>query len=455
MKRRRPKKFLRKKTLIVAAIVAITMFNIYKATSHQTVPEMTAAIPFLPQSGSTINNSRQHVSLITSNPLSIRINVTHYKLVDNTRYHYEFHFEYNSDTINDDPRLMILLNGHGRTCADYWEFAVGRRILATLRAFRFLILAICSPAKTFDPDGPVQNNAAVKWIYISLQRWMNDVYYKQFQRYPRLYIHGVSRGSKVAALLCRVLPIREQVFTIYPGHPQGLLVRSDYSTDLQKRLQFDQAYANWFYFNFCYNSTDNTNISQICPFQSERHHYQPVPPTYFIYLQNDQLFDASAYTSLIAQMRQDALALGGKLLNDTEGVKFDLVSPSNITPTYMQQTFDTWHSKPYASAFFYEHYVNQSIYNPYNHTRQTCQCLPIDFRYYQLYLNITQTWSKQQQDEYNDYTNDIEEYLPSFCEDICGDLAAYHAMSSRHLDKALQWINRMDSLRHSLSVADI
>ena len=250
-RRGKARRFSRRKTLIVTAIVVITMFNIYKAISHQIPPDMIAVPPVvrpLASPTTTTTSTVPTTSTQKQSSLPIKANVTYYKLVNDTRYHYEFHFEYSSSAINNDPRLMILLNGHGRTCTDYWEFAVGRRILTTLHTFRFLILSICSTARTFDPDGPVQNNTDVKWIYTSLQKWIKDVYYKQFQRYPRLYIHGVSRGSKIAALLCRVLPIREQIFTIYPGHPQGLLVRSDYSTDLQKQLQLDQVFANWFYF---------------------------------------------------------------------------------------------------------------------------------------------------------------------------------------------------------------
>lgn len=431
-----------RKPLIIIAIIIIVILNIYKTISNQIPSEILAGIdPII--SNTTIN---KQASISPS-----KINVTYYKLVNDTRYHYEFHFQYTNSARNNNPRLMILLNGHGRTCTDYWEFAVGRRILMILHQYRFFVLAICSTARTFDPDGPVQNNTDVRWIYTSIQKWMNEVFYVQFQRYPRLYIHGVSRGSKLAALLCRILPIREQILTIYPGHPQGLLVHSEYSSDLQKQLQFDPIFTNWFYFDFCYKFPPN-NISELCPFQTNHHHYQPVPPTYFIYLQNDQLFPASVYISLIEQIREDSLALGGNLLNNTDGVKFHIVSPANITRSYMQDNFDSWQFKPHASALFYEHYINQSSYNAANYTRQTCSCLSTDFKYYELYPNITQTWSQQKQDEYRDYINAIEQNIPSFCEDICGDLAAYHAMSSRHLDKALQWIDHMDAFRYSLAI---
>ena len=381
------------------------------------------------------------------------IDITYYELINDTRYHYEFRFAHNSNTTNNDTRLMILLNGSVRTCVDYWDFAVGRRILTTLRSFHFSILVICSKKRTYDIEAPVQKNADVKWIYNSLQKWINDVYYKHFQHYPRLYIHGISRGSRIAALLCRVLPIQQQILTIYPGDQHGMLTRSHYPVDLQQRLQLDPTFANWFYFDFCYKKS-KSNINELCPFHNDRYNYQPVPPTYFIHLQNDRLYQLSQYTSLINQIHQDAFALGGKLLNDTEAVKLYVMPPSNATPTYMQQKYDTWYSKSHASVIFYEHYVNRSFYNSFNNTRQTCQCLPTDFRYYQLYPNITQTWSKQRQDEYQDYANDIEQHIHSFCEDVCGDLHTDHAMSSRHLDKALEWLNRIDSLRHSLFIQD-
>ena len=393
----------------------------------------------------------------TTPPVSqLQTNITYYKLANNTLYHYQFRFEYNITNTNDDLRLMILLNGDVRTCVDYWDFAVGRRILATLHSFRFFVLAICSEQRTSDGEGPVQKNDAIKWIYISLQKWMNDVFYKHFQRYPRLYLHGISKGSKVATLLSRILPIQQQILTISLGNFHALFTHSDYPIEFQRRLQLDPTFANWFYFDFCYKPmiNNNNNITKFCPFQSDRHHYQPVPPTYFIHLQNDRFLSELYYTDMINGFRQDSFVLGGKLLNHTEGVKFYAVSPANATPTYMQETYDTWRSKPHASAIFYEHYVNRSQYKATNSTRQTCQCLETDFCYYEQYPNITQTWSKLKQDQYKDYANDIKKYIHFFCEDVCGDLHTDHGMSSRHLDKTLQWINRIDSLRHSLLIED-
>ena len=446
------KKPLSKRQLILRLVILIVVINFSRSFLYETSTDSHHII--------TINNAPP------KNPANRNMfgvptgiskpEVTYYKTSRDPRYHYEFRFEHNNHpNANDDPRLVILLNGSVRTCVDYWNFAVGRRILAALRAYHFSILVICSKRKTYDPNGPVQNNADVQWIYTYLQTWMNDVYYKQFHHYPRLYMHGISRGSRIAALLCRILPIQQQIFTVSIAHRQGLLTHSDYPIDLQKRLQLDPVFANWFYFDFCYRPTlTKDNLSELCPFQSDRHHYQPVPPTYFIHLQNDRLYNLSDYTSLMHFIREDAFALGGKLLNDVEGVKFYMVPPSDITRTYMQETFDTWHSKPYASVIFYDHFVKRNLYEAYNKTRRTCQCLTTDFRYYQLFPELIRTWTKQKQDEYKDYLNDIKKHIHSFCEDVCGDLYTDHAMSSRHLDEALEWMNRMDALRRSLLLED-
>ena len=448
MKSRISKRPLSKRKIILRAVIVIVILNVCRGFYHDTSIELHPVIPIL-----TAPTTRSPITFTI--PTTVKPNVIYYKLTKDSRYHYEFRYEYNNRSTNDDPRLIILLNGSVRTCVDYWNFAVGRRILNALRAGQFSILVICSKRKTYDPDGPVQNNTDVKLIYTYLQTWMNEIYYKQHQRYPRLYIHGVSRGSRTAALLSRILPIQQQIFTVSLAHPQGMLTHSEYPIDLQKRLQLDPIFANWFYFDFCYKPRmKDTKLSELCPFESQRHHYQPVPPTYFIHLQRDRLYNLSDFNILINNVRNDAFALGGKLLNDTEGVKFHIVSPTNITPSYMQEQFDTWYSKPHASAFFYEHYVNRSLYNATKSNRKTCQCLPTDFRYYELYPKITQTWSEQKQNEYKDYTNDIKKHLHSFCEDVCGDLYTDHAMSSRHIVEALEWVNRIDLLRRSLFLGD-
>ena len=468
-----------KAIIILTIVLLVTLFNIYNgnlpAMSKKAIeivndvreqqfgtPDISDYFSSSPiPTNSSVAPTSPSVSKNTSNsafvlpPSPYQTNITLYETTNDTNYHYEFRFEYHSNETKDDPRLIILLNGSVRTCIDYWDFPVGRRILALLHSFRFSVLVICNKKKTYDLQGPIQKNADVKWIYTNLQKWINDVYYKQFQQYPRLYFHGISRGSKLAGLLCRVLPIQHQILTASLAHDDGLFVHSDYPIDLQKRLQLDPVFANWFYFDFCYKPTlNNQTISELCPFQSERFHYQPVPPTYFIQLENDRHFNLTEYTVLKDRLVNDSFALGGKLLNDTDGVKLYIMRPSNATPTFMQETFDIWHAKPHISAIFYEHYVNRSLYTATNNTRQTCPCLLTDFRYYELHPNITQTWSKQKQDDYKDYAADIEKYIHFFCEDVCADLHTDHGMSSRHLDKALEWVHKIDSLRHSLLIED-
>ena len=427
--------------------VSIVIFNILLVSYYGTTRR-----PFM----LFMNSANQHKSMDGKN---LRLNngpghVTYYEYIKDTNYHYEFRFQKNNNT-NNDTRLMILLNGSVRTCVDYWDFAVGRRILHQLHSFRFSVLVLCSKRRTFDQTSSVKSNADVKWIYIYLQKWINDVYFQQFRYYPRLYIHGISRGSRIAGLICRILPIQQQILTVFPGEMHGMLTKSDYPIDLQRRLQLDPVFANWFYFDFCYKPTlTNQTLSEFCPFQKNKHYYQPVPPSYFIHLQNDRIYELSQYTFILDRIRKNAFVLGGKLLNDTEGVKLYVMPPSNATPTYMQETYDPWRSKPNTSAIFYEHYVNRAQYNATNITRITCPCLPTDFRYYEMYPNITETWSKQRQDEYRDYALHIEQNIHFFCEDVCADLYTDHGMSSRHLDKALEWVNRIDKLRQSLFAED-
>ena len=456
----------RKIVWIFYIIVVITIFFVYIAI-HRNLPSqltepdrLNSQTTSSTRSNTTISTStnQRNKSIVTSTTTlssPINMNVTYYELINDIRYHYEFRFEYNKQHVNNDTRLMILFNGSVRTCVDYWNFAVGRRILHLLHSFHFSILVICSKKRTYDLQRSVKGNADAKWIYTYLQKWMNDVYYKLFQNYPRLYIHGISRGSRMAGLLCRILPIQHQILTIFPGDEHGMLTPSDYPIDLQRRLQLDPVFANWFYFDFCYKPTlTNSTLSEFCPFQSDKYYYQPVPPTYFIHVQNDRLFNTSHYTLLMDNMRKDALLLGGKRLSLTKALQLYVITPLNVTSTYMQENFDTWQFKPHASDFFYQHYVNRSQYDAEDVSRRTCQCLPTDFRYYEFYPNITQKWSQQQQKEYRDYADDIAKHTYSFCEDICGDLGAYHAMTSRHLDQALQWINRMDKLRHYLLIDD-
>ncbi|CAM4751710.1 unnamed protein product, partial [Rotaria magnacalcarata] len=205
---------------------------------------------------------------------------SYYRFTNDTRYHYEFKYEFSSKIKNNDHRLLILLNGRGRICADYWKFSVGRRIISALRASGFSILTICSKSRMFDIYTAIQYNIELKMIYESLQIWINTVYYRTFQSYPRLYIHGISIGSVFATLLSRVLPIQAQILCVNIGDETALTTRSIYPNDMQTRLVLDPTYANWFYFDFCYNAkTKPVHNRSLCPFQSDANHFYTVPPT--------------------------------------------------------------------------------------------------------------------------------------------------------------------------------
>ena len=181
-----------------------------------------------------------------------RLNVSYYLLQNNTDYHYEFRYEFAQNQKNDEHRLMIFIGGRGRTCIDYWRFPVGRRIVAAMRDAGFSLLAICSAKRNYDVNEFVLGNQDVKWIYKSLQRWINRVYYTQFQRYPLIYLHGVSRGTVFAPLIARVLPVQGLLLTVNPGHRRGLTTPSAFSGHMQRRLSLDPTFANWFYFDYCY-----------------------------------------------------------------------------------------------------------------------------------------------------------------------------------------------------------
>jgi len=412
------------------------MFNIFNAIFHR-----------LPEETSHAVNSTTRTHFLSIKP-QMKGNVIYYRLVDDVRYHYEFHYQLNINNTNDNQRLMIFLNSNGYTCIDYWEFLGDRHILSTFRNFHYSILAICSTKEKFNiNNGSIQNNSDVKWIYLSLQKWMNEVYYKQFRQYPRLYIYGINHGSNLPALLSRVLPIQAQILTIYSGDSQSMLTHSDHHIDIQTRLQLDSIFANWFYFDFCYYTKIGRimKTDDICPFQYKRNNLQPVAPTYFIHLLKDPI---------INNIRKDAFQLGGILLNNIQSLKLHIVVPLNTTLLYRRKTMDVWDSKPYASQLFFQHLIALELYRPYNETRQTCWCLSIDFRYYELYPNITKTWSKQKQDEYNDYARDIKIFQKIFCDILCNDLLMYYTTSSKDLDEILNWMNTIDDLRSSLYIKD-
>jgi hypothetical protein len=378
-----------------------------------------------------------------------------YRLTSDKRYHYQFRFEFNPSTKNDDHRLMIILNGATRSCSDMWDFSVGIRILKALHDHGYSILVICSRRKTFDVDIPIEENNDVKYIYLSLQRWINEEYYTRFQHYPLLYIHATSRGSKFAGILCRVLPIQAQTLYIFIGHREATLTPSAYDTDLQTRLSLDPTFANWFYFDFCYNKTAETSEDRkLCPFQNDQNYYYPVPPSFFTFLKNDPYQFEGFYTNFIREISKKSLQLGGPLLTRSETLQLDTLLPSEPTPSFMQENFHIWRHKPHASRLFFEHITNPEKYGTTDPLRKTCWCLDVDLKYFETFPNITMTWTRRKQYEYSDYVKDIRKNLDGFSEVVCGDLLATHAIVSRNINKSLEWMKEMDQLRRSLYLDD-
>lgn len=201
--------------------------------------------------------------------------VTFYKLSSNASYHYEYRYELNEHGLSsNDSRLILLLIGTNRKCVDWWDFLEGGIILSQMRSFGFSMLAICTPRDTYEISMPIQTNLDVYWIFTTLQVWMKDIYFTRFQHYPRLYLFGISRGSQMSSLLCRVLPVQAQILYIAPGCQSSLLIRSDHDKAMQHRLTIDHALANWFYFDYC--SKANFSANKSCPFNhADRNYFTP------------------------------------------------------------------------------------------------------------------------------------------------------------------------------------
>lgn len=375
----------------------------------------------------------------------------YYGLLANGNYEYEFRFKLNPSIKNGDHRLMLILYGAKRICDDMWDFSVGIRILTAMHDFGYSILAICPQKRTYDSSIPIAENKDVKFVYLSLQSWMNTIYYSWFKRYPLLYIHATSRGSKFAGVLCRVLPIQAQLLYIFPGHRRALIMPSDYDSDMQTRLISNSTFANWFYFDFCLDKANKKLENQtLCPFQSDHNYFYPVPPTFFTCLKADPYQKEIAYDYFIKKILANSVNLGGILLNQTGAVLLDTLPPLQPTISYMQENFHIWYSKSQASRLFFEHYNNPEKYNVIDSNRKVCWCSKIDFKYYERMPNITIKWSRKKQDEYSNYVRDIRKYQNAFCEEVCGDLMTTHAMVSRNINKTLHWITKIDQLRSSI-----
>ena len=444
------KTFLRRKVLAALLLIITILHNFPSISSFNLLSEYIL----------------QHINKLTYdmvvNPLhdpwieeQKRVNVTYYFFGNNSNYHYEFRYEFNINQITDDHRLMIFTCGRGRTCTDYWTFPVGRRIVYAMRNAGFSLLAICSKRRLYETEDFVFDNREVKWMYKTLQRWINTVFYQRFQRYPVLYIHGVSRGAAFAPLLARVLPIRALILTVYPGHKAAMTTPSSYSRDMQNRLLLDTTFANWFYFDYCYNlAPAMAKDWSLCPFENNSTHFYPIPPTYFVALNSDPSVPLKRYTELIKRMRSTSWQLGGKLLSRTASIMLDILSPANLTSTYMQENFDLWFNKPYASRIFFEYYTSLDVHVKNDTKHGTCRCSKINFTYWEGFPHIIKTWSFRKQAEHKDYVQNIKQFHSMFCEEFCGDAQVYHAVVSRNIRNILDWVTKMDDLRHSLLIQD-
>ena len=73
--------------------------------------------------------------------------------------------------------------------------------------------------------------------------------------------------------------------------------------------------------------------------------FNPVPPTYFIHVQNDRLLNIENYSEVISKIQNDAFHLGGALLTDNRTIKLSVAIPARPTPKYMCENFNKWYSK--------------------------------------------------------------------------------------------------------------
>ncbi|UJR20487.1 hypothetical protein I4U23_023615 [Adineta vaga] len=369
-------------------------------------------------------------------------------------YHYEYRYELNlKQNSSNESRLILLLTGRGRSCIDWWGFSVGDKILSKMRSAGYSILALCTNKKDYTVRMPIQKNRDVYWIDVTFRMWMKSIYLKEFQHYPRLYLFGLSQGSRMGSLLSRVLPIQAQILYIYPGYKPSLLIHSDYDREIQNRLVLDPIFANWFYFDFCSRKSFITN--NYCLFHNQsKNYFNPVPPTYFIHATNDRLLKLDHYLQLIFDIRKDAFRLGGSLLTHNESIKLSISTPVPISSDYMHKNFNKWFCKPWSSQFFYKHHT-KAKYITKNRTLNTCWCMKINFLYYTQFPNVTKTWSDIEQHHFHDYVQDWKRFRFDICEEICGDLYGQHSMTSQHLDRTVDWLNEIDTYRSKYKIEDL
>ena len=319
----------------------------------------------------------------------------------------------------------------------------------------FSVLAICSERRTLDVNLPVHMNEDAKWIYRSMQQWINGVYYPKFHRYPRLYIHGVSLGTVFGPILARILPIQALILTVNPGNPIALLTPSKYSPELQRRLTLEPHFANWFYFDYCYHIKPTRMVNgSLCPFENDASHYFPVPPTYFIVLKADPWIPIKRYHQLMGMMRNDSITLGTSLLHDAQSLKIDVLPVINVTATYIQENIDLFRNKADVARVFSDYY-NYSMRHLNNETKNgTCRCFNINFTYSEVFDDMAQSWPFHRQEAYRQFLLYFKHFRSYLCEEVCGELSARHGMCSRNLQKALDWITRVDQRRFALKIED-
>jgi hypothetical protein len=97
----------------------------------------------------TFRSSNEDISCPRRAPF-IKTQVSYYNLTHNKRYHYEFRYELNRYTEENEHRLLIILVGVSRRCIDYWTFSAMYRTLSIMRTSGYSILTICSEWKSYD-----------------------------------------------------------------------------------------------------------------------------------------------------------------------------------------------------------------------------------------------------------------------------------------------------------------
>ena len=128
----------------------------------------------------------------------------------------------------------------------------------------------------------------------------------------------------------------------------------------------------------------------------------------------------------------------------------DILSPMNVTETYMQEHYDLWYNKPHSSRFFFEHFHNHTVQVTNDSDANTCRCSNVSFTYWESFPNVTSTWSLQKQAELKDYLSDVKQFKNMFCEELCGDIMVHHATISRNIRES-SWLVDQDRFSSTAS----